>query len=162
MVLLLADTPGWLPGCLLMAGEMLLYGKPFSPSPLVWSVCFHWACAARPGSLCPPVADRGCSRRLRCILWVHPSISCPHTSPFAQSVSFVAVICTLGLLLRVSPGHLMKSCKHVIRIACVVLNIANWSSWERKSPQGLFPHSEVQPNSHQEHPTASSFYEPRG
>lgn len=106
VVTLSVDTPGRLPGCSLVAGEMLLDGKPFSPSPLVilpGFVCFHWACAARPGSLCPPVADRGCSGR--CTLWVHPATSCPRTSPFAHSISFVAVTCIWGLLPRVSPGH---------------------------------------------------------
>lgn len=78
MVMLSVDTPGRLPGCSLVAGEMLLYGKPFSPSPhviLPGFVCFLWACAARPGSLCPPVADRGCSGR------VHPVGAPSHQLP---------------------------------------------------------------------------------
>lgn len=93
--------------------------------------CFRWVSVARPGSLCPPVADGGCSRRL------YPCASVPSRAGVGSDFALCSkqlcggCIWYLGLLLGVS-ANISTHHLTIASYAAVVLNFANWSSWERK------------------------------
>lgn len=94
-----------LPGYRLLAGEVPAFMNDlltFASMVLSRLGGFRWVSVARPGSLCPPVADRGCSRRL------YPRASVPSRAGVGSDFAFCLkqfcgdCIRYLGLLLGVS------------------------------------------------------------